>query len=496
MNEAREVIKYLSRLKVTQGPRAGEPFKVLPWQKKFIRGFLGADISALSVARGNGKTSLLAAVGAAALSGPLARSRGEVLLVAGSFDQAKISFDHILNFLPRNNERYRVQDSANNATVLDKETGCTLRCSGATARLLHGRAPHLILCDEPASWLHTQVEKIVAAILTSLGKHDNSRVVFLGTRPGQESHFFQKMLDGGAAFSACYSAPKELWENKPFLLSTIMRANPSLAHMPDLKKAICADAERAKKDESLLPSYLALRLNAGVSDVVESVLIEAGTWEKCEGNAEAKSPTVWGIDLGGSAAQSAIACFWPRTGRLEAVSAFPEHPGLQTRGARDGVSSLYENCHRRGELIIAGKYTTDVHELLRVALARWGKPSQIVCDRYREADLREALGKAGIPLCRLVFRGQGFRDGAQDVRDFRKACLDGNVVPVKSLLIRSAMSVARTVSDVSGNAKLAKTGQGKRPGARDDAAAACILAVASGTREPPRPSQPVKYFKV
>ena len=115
----------------------------------------------------------------------------------------------------------------------------------------------MILCDEPASWLHTQVEKIVAAILTSLGKHDNSRVVFLGTRPGQESHFFQKMLDGGAAFSACYSAPKELWENKPFLLSTIKAANPSLAHMPDLKKAIRADAERAKKMNLFcLPTWL------------------------------------------------------------------------------------------------------------------------------------------------------------------------------------------------------------------------------------------------
>ena len=496
MNEANEVIKYISKLRVTQGPRAGEKFRVLPWQKRFIRGFLGADISALSVGRGNGKTSLLSAIGACALSGSLSRARGEVLLVAGSFDQAKISFDHILNFLPPDPERFRVQDSANNASIMDKETGCTLRCSGATARLLHGRAPHLILCDEPSSWLHTQTEKIVAAILTSLGKHDNSRVCFLGTRPGQESHFFQKMLDGGAAFSASFAAPKELYENKPFTMAAIRQANPSLAWMPDLKKAILKDAERAKKDESLLPSYLALRLNAGVSDVVESVLIEAGTWERIEGNAEPKGPTVWGIDLGGSAAQSAVACFWPRTGRLEAVSAFPEHPTLKTRGARDGIASLYENCHRRGELIIAGQYTTDVQELLRVALARWGRPAQISCDRYREADLREALGKAGIPLCRLIFRGQGFRDGAQDVRDFRKAVLDGNVVPLQSLLIRSAMSVARTVSDVSGNAKLAKAGQGKRPGARDDAAAACILAVASGTREPPRPSQPVKYFKV
>ena len=53
--------------------------------------------------------------------------------------------------------------------------------------------------------------------------------------------------------------------------------------------------------------------------------------------------------------------------------------------------------------------------------------------------------------------------------------------------MRSAMSVARTISDPSQvTAKLAKAGEGKRPGARDDASAAAILAVSSGTREPPR----------
>ena len=76
MSEARKVIKYLSKLRVTQGPRAGQQFKVLPWEKEFIRGFLKVDISALSVARGNGKTSLLAAVGTAALSGPLGTAPG------------------------------------------------------------------------------------------------------------------------------------------------------------------------------------------------------------------------------------------------------------------------------------------------------------------------------------------------------------------------------------------------------------------------------------
>ena len=484
--ESTKVIEYLENLEVTQGPRAGDPFVVLPWEKRFVRGFLGAQVSALSVARGNGKTTLLAGIAATALSGPLARDRGEILLVAGAFSQAKISFDHVLSFLDPDSGRYRIQDSANNADILDKETGCRLRCAGATPRLLMGRANHLILIDEPSSILHTQAEKIVSALLTGLGKHKGARAVFLGTRPGLQDHFFQKLLDGNADFSAQYSTPKRIWENKPFTMDAIRRANPSLAHMPDLLKAIKKDAERAKKDASMLPAYLALRLNAGVSDVVESILLEAGTWERIEGTADAKGPCIWGIDLSTCAAQSAIASFWPQTGRLEAVSAFPATPTLKTRGTHDGAGTLYENCFRRGELIIAGNHTVDVPELLRVAFARFGKPAQLVADRWRIADLREACGKAQIPLTRIIERGMGYRDGAEDVRNFRKACLDGAVVPVQSLLMRSAMSVSRTISDPSGNAKLAKAGEGKRPGARDDATAAAILAVSSGTREPPR----------
>ena len=50
-------------------------------------------------------------------------------------------------------------------------------------------------------------------------------------------------------------------------------------------------------------------------------------------------------------------------------------------------------------------------------------------------------------------------------------------------LLTHAMGEARTVSDPAGNAKLSKGAQGgRRHRARDDAAAAAILAVASGLR--------------
>ena len=83
----------------------------------------------------------------------------------------------------------------------------------------------------------------------------------------------------------------------------------------------------------------------------------------------------------------------------------------------------------------------------------------------------------------LVERGMGYKDGGEDVRAFRRTALDGNVTPVKSLLLRSSMAEARTISDPSGNSKLAKGGEGgRRERARDDAVAAAILAVSIGQR--------------
>ena len=226
-----------------------------------------------------------------------------------------------------------------------------------------------------------------------------------------------------------------------------------------------------------------------------SVLLDARTWRRIEGVAEPDGRPVWGIDLGTTAAQSAVTAYWPDSGRLQTVAAFPSQPTLAERGLRDGVGGLYAECHRRGELIVAGGAAVDVAELIREALARFGRPVAIASDRWREGELRDALDGAGVPLAALELRGMGYRDGAEDVRAFRRACLEGRVTPIPSQLLRTAMAEARTVSDPAGNAKLAKATQGgRRSRARDDAAAAAILAVAAGARRQSGPKRQRRFF--
>lgn len=248
---------------------------------------------------------------------------------------------------------------------------------------------------------------------------------------------------------------------------------------------IRSETEDAKCDPSAMQSFRALRLNQGTSDTVQSVLVDADTWRGAEAMPEPEarsSDYVLGLDLGQNAAMSAAAAYF-RDGTLEAVACFPELPSLAERGLADAVGNFYCQMAERGELFQAGRRVSDVAALLRECLERWGRPVAISCDRWRLAELKEKLEAVRFPLAELVERGQGFKDGGQDVRDFRAAVLGDHVRPSQSLLLRAAMSEARVTGDPSGNWKLAKHVQGgRRANARDDACAAAIVAVAAGYR--------------
>ena len=489
------LIDYLGGLTVTQGRLAGEPFRVLPWEGRFIRGAFrpGVHSAALSIARGNGKTALLSGIACATLDGPLAVSRGETVIVASSFEQARIAFEFVLAAMGDRlrGRRWRVWDTAQQARIEDRQTGARVRCIGSDPRRAHGLAPVLVLADEPAQWPENTGERMVAALRTAAGKQPFSRFVSLGTKPDGAEHWFSKALAGGADYAQSHAARPD---DPPFRLATWRKANPSLRHMPDLEAALRTEAAEARRDPALLAGFRALRLNLGTADTEVSVLLDAGLWAESEGEVVLSGPVVWGIDLGTSAAQSAVAAFWPETGALLCLAAFPESPSLADRGLRDGVGALYVECARRGELVTLGGRSVDVPALLQVALDRFGRPVRVVADRWREAELRDALDRAGIPPAAFEARGMGYQDGAADVRAFRRACADGRVTPAPSLLLRSAMAEARTISDPAGNAKLSKGSQGgRRLRARDDAAAAAILAVAAGVRQPGRPPRRWRY---
>ena len=490
------LMAWIGKLIVSQGRKAGEAFEVLPWQAEFLNRALrpGQYDAALSMARGNGKSTFLAAVICAALAGPLRQPRGEVLLVASSFAQARIVFEHVMAFMAPFFEArpldWRIEDSTQRAVVTHKPSGARVRCIGSDPKRAHGLAFSIAVLDEPAQWPLNTAERMLAAIETASGKIPGSRRWLIGTRPDTSEHFFEKALRGAADMSMVFAGaiPDDEDEADPHDPAQWELANPSLPYMPDLRMAIENESEKARKDPARLAAFKALRLNLGTADVVFKQLLEAGVWARIESDdVERSDEYVLGVDLAGGAAMSAFARFDMRTGRLETMAAFPAEPGLLARGRADGVDNLYVRMAKRGELIQSGTHAVDLAEMLGRVRNEWGLPSCIVADRWKERDLKEGLHRASFPRCPFVARGQGFKDGGADVAAFRKACLEGHVKPIESLLLRAAMREARTVADPARNEKLAKSSEGgRRQRARDDAAAAAIVAVAEGFREQQR----------
>ena len=236
------LIDYIQGLEIGQGRYAGQPFKLLPWEKGFLKGAFAVPGDArLTISRGNGKSTLFSAVAAACVDvdGPLVEPMAESVIVASSFDQGTLSFRHVLHFLrptlKKYPKRFRVQDSANRATIHDRETGAMLRVLGSDPKRAHGIAPRILLLDELAQWPH--VDAMLSALKTSRGKIPDSKALMIGTRPANALHPFEVASDNRRLVSRAVYASEQRREN-PFLVSTWRKANPSWSHLPDLQKII------------------------------------------------------------------------------------------------------------------------------------------------------------------------------------------------------------------------------------------------------------------
>lgn len=476
-----QLLDWLPQLTISEGRRAGENLTVMPWQAEFIRGAFAPDVltGALSIGRGNGKSTTAAAIACAYIAGPLARERGEVVVVAGVVEQAAIIARHVLAFLRKGIAEglLTVRERAGAYQILRPDLGARLVVRGGRARSLHGLAPSLVLMDEPAAWSATDRESKLAALTTAAGKQPDCRLIALGTRDDDETSWWSSWCDRDRAhhFRQVHAAPAdcELTDE-----SAQIAANPSMPFFPDLARAIRMEAS-ACDSASAVAAFRALRLNQGVSEVAESVLIEAEAWARCETD---RLPVpmggyVLGLDLGGSSSMTAAAAYWWSSDRLEARAWVGSEPSLRRRGRADGVGNLYSRMSRRGELAVVGGRVPPVADVLREVVQTWGPPVVIACDRYRQGELLDGLQAAGLGP-EVVWRGQGYKDQGEDVRRFQSAVLGERVAVSPSLLVRAALRSSRLQTDPAGNQKVNRVGRR----VRTDAAMAVLLAVSEGDR--------------
>ena len=493
MKASTKAIRFLESLAIPEGPMAGQPVKLAPYQRQFVKGALadGVSVAVLSIGRGNGKSALSAGIALGAVMGEWERQpRREILIAARTRDQARIAFDFVVGFilsLPEDAQKLFTIRRSPRLEIEGDGGGHFIRAIAADGKTALGSAPTLVLMDERGHWAAENGDALEHALLSGLGKR-GGRAIIISTSAPDDAHPFSVWLDEDA--EGVYRQEHRPAPGLPADdLESLKAANPGAAHgIGSSLDWLQSQARRAiARGGSTLTAFRLYNRNERVSGETRDLLLTVDEWLACEVSdlPERAGQVVIGIDLGGSASMSAAAFYWPDTGRLEAVGTFPSRPSLLDRGQSDGVSDRYVQMADRAELSTLGDQTVPVAPWLVniMELVAGESVAAITADRYKQAELGEAIDAAGI-RSPIVWRGQGFRDGGEDCERFRRACFDGRVQASPSLLLRSAFADAVTLRDPANNLKLAKA----RSTGRIDAAAATVLAVAEGARIMGRPS--------
>lgn len=489
MTEAERAIEAIEKLQVPQGRHAGELIHLADFQRQFVTGALaeGVNVGVLSIARGNGKSALAAALAVTHLIGAWgAQAQREIVIAARTADQASIAFRYALTLFESLPAEVRGDYSTRQhphflLTVNDDDGPHTLRAISADGKSALGGSPTLVLMDERAAWRPGRGLEMESALMTSIGKRQG-RALIISTSAQDDANDFSRWLDAPPV--GCYTQEHRPAPGLPADdLESLLIANPGAeAGIGTPIKLLLRSAQQAEqRGGPALSAFRNLVRNERTAADTRQVLVALDDWLRCTVDTlpPREGPVIIGLDLGSSASMTASAFYWPQTQRLEVKGFFPQHPSLLERGNNDRVGDIYEQMREDGDLFLLGDRTVPIRAWIAATIDFAGESriDAIVCDRFKRAEFLEGLAAEDVKA-RIVFFGQGYRDGAESVRRFQRYVLTRQIKATKSRLLMTALSNCALSFDPAGNAKINKINSNSRI----DAASATVLAISEASR--------------
>ncbi len=332
----------------------------------------------------------------------------------------------------------------------------TLSTGAASAG--HGQSLDLAVIDE-AGLLGANQTACIENYFDSLAAKDG-QMLLLGTRGFSPE--LNRLIDATdpRTFKVVHGASMGDDPGDP---ATWAKANPGLGQIKSLR--FMEDAFEKAKAGGSLHAFRAWNLNQRL-DPGRELLLDYDTLARCYD--ETAEPILGefcfvGLDLGGSASMSAATIVY-ESGVIRLIGAFPSADmSLLDRGKRDLVGDLWQRCKDAGEIIETSGSVSDLSEFLPKLVQLIGphEVKSIVADRYRDAECRTALYKAGIAWP-IVFRSNGPKDGDLDIRATRRLFMAQSVRLKRSLLLEGGISEADVRISMTGATRLDRSQSNSR----------------------------------
>lgn len=407
----------------------GDRIRLEPWQvfalvqlfgwvsaKSNIRRF---RTGYLSVARKNGKTTLLAGLMLYML-GLDGEPGAEVYSAATTRDQAGISFS-IARQMARRSPDYRTATGCRvGAYHLELPDGSRCQALSADAHTLDGLSVHFAAIDE----LHAHRDRAVwDVILTATGARREPLVIAATTAGSQRDgicweidQFSRAVLHGAAEDPRHFALIYEAEDGDDWRAETAWRkANPNLGvsvKLDDLEHK----ARMAEHSPAAVTAFRQKHCNQWVSE--DSSWMDLAIWDACKTDAKlsdfAGQPCIIACDLASKRDLAAMAIVFRRDDHYYAFGRY-WLPEARLDSAPNG--RLYREWARIGRLLVTDGDVIDFglieHEL--ADLASQFRIHQIVYDPFQATQFAVRMTQAGFPMMELGATVKNFSEPMKEL---------------------------------------------------------------------------------
>jgi len=479
----KRVIQFIERLIVPSGEGAGKPFKLRPFQEKFIKAVYGPHKkhgrawrrlvrrAVLSIARKNGKTALIAALVLVHLVGPEAIDNGEIYSAANEREQAAQVYKFCCQIIKADPELLGLLKMVDSTKIIAcYHNGSFYKALSAEAGTKHGLNPTVVIYDELAQ---APSRDLFDVLDTSMGAREEPLFIIISTQSADPQHTLSLIVDDGLSgkdpTTVVHLYAVDDKEEDVFDEAVWYKANPALGDFRYLDD-VRALARRAKRMPSFEATFRNLYLNQRINSV--SPLIPRAEWMGClekECALEEGEDIYLALDLSSITDLTAMVAVSAHEGDRTQCWFWKPEESIRVHEDRDRVP--YTLWEKQGAIqTVPGRaihygFVANVIAELRVKYKVLG----LAYDRWRINDLFRELGAVGIEVwvdgkdaeledgLRLCPWGQGFKDMAPAIDALEVSILERTFKHNGNPCMTWNFSNAVVLKDPSGNRKLDKS---------------------------------------